>query len=87
MCHMPSCFSHVHLLATLWTVAHQAPPSTGLSRQEQCNGPPSPPPGDHPDLGIEPASPTAPTLAGGFFTISTTNSVDNQLQFINFHAF
>ena len=28
------CFSHIWLFATLWTVAHQAPPSMGLSRQE-----------------------------------------------------
>ena len=26
--------SHVRLFATLWTVAHQAPPSMGFSRQE-----------------------------------------------------
>ena len=26
--------SHVQLFATLWTVAHQAPPSMGFSRQE-----------------------------------------------------
>ena len=29
---------------------------------------PCPPLGDLPDPGIEPASPTSPTLAGGFFT-------------------
>ena len=27
-------FSRVQLLATPWTVAHQAPPSMGFSRQE-----------------------------------------------------
>ena len=27
-----SCFSHVRLLVTLWTVAHQAPLSMGFSR-------------------------------------------------------
>ena len=31
---MLSCFSHVQLFATLWTVARQAPPSMGFSRQE-----------------------------------------------------
>ena len=29
-----SCFSRVRLCATLWTVAHQAPLSMGLSMQE-----------------------------------------------------
>ena len=29
-----SCFSHVQLCATLWTVAQQAPLSMGFSRQE-----------------------------------------------------
>ena len=31
-------FSHVRLCATLWTAAHQAPPSTGFSRQEYWSG-------------------------------------------------
>ena len=30
--------SHVRLLATPWTAAHQAPPTMGLSRQEYWNG-------------------------------------------------
>ena len=42
---------------TLWTVAHQAPPSIGFSRQEYWNGLPFPSPGDLPDPGIEPRSP------------------------------
>ena len=29
-----SCFSHVQLFGTLWTVAHQAPLSMGFFRQE-----------------------------------------------------
>ena len=41
-----SCFSHVRLFATLWTVDHQAPLSMGFSRQEYWNGLPCPPPGD-----------------------------------------
>ena len=51
-------FSHsvVSDFATLWTVACQALLSTGFSRQEYWNGLPSPPPGDLPDPGIEPAS-------------------------------
>ena len=44
--------------ATPWTVAHQAPPSTGFSRQEYWTGLPFPSPGDLPDPGIEPRSPT-----------------------------
>ena len=35
---MLSCFSHVQLYATLWTAAHQAPLSTGFSRQEYWSG-------------------------------------------------
>ena len=33
-------FSHVRLLATLWTAAYQAPPSMGLSRQDDWSGVP-----------------------------------------------
>ena len=36
--------SHVWLLATPWTVAHQAPPSMGFSRQEYWSGVPLPSP-------------------------------------------
>ena len=38
---------HVRLLATLWTAAYQASPSTGFSRQEYCNGVPLPFPPSH----------------------------------------
>ena len=37
-------FSHVGLCATLWIAAHQAPLSTGFSRQEYWNGLPFPSP-------------------------------------------
>ena len=67
---MLNCFSHV--IATLWTVTRQAPLSVGFSRQEYWSGMPCPPPGDLPDPGIKPESLTSPTLAGGFFTTSTT---------------
>ena len=50
--------SRVRLFVTLWTVAHQAPPSTGFSRQEYKSGLPFPSPGDLPDPGIEARSPT-----------------------------
>ena len=49
--------SHVRLFATPWTVAYQAPPSMGFSRQECWSGLPFPSPGDLPDPGIEPGSP------------------------------
>ena len=39
---MLSHFSHVRLYATQWTAAHQAPPSTGFSRQEYWSGLPFP---------------------------------------------
>ena len=48
--------SHV-LFATPWTVAYQAPPSIGFSRQEYGSGLPFPSPGHLPDPGIEPRSP------------------------------
>ena len=50
--------SHVRLFATPWTVAYQAPPSMGFSRQECWSGLPFPSPGDLPDPGIKPVSPT-----------------------------
>ena len=50
--------SRVWLSATPWTVAHQAPPSMGFSRWEYWSGLPFPSPGDLPDAGIEPRSPT-----------------------------
>ena len=40
-----SCFSCFRLLATLWTIAQQAPQSMGFSRQEYWSRLPSPPPG------------------------------------------
>ena len=39
-----------------WAIAHQAPLSMGLSRQEYWSGLPFPSPGDLPNLGIEPSS-------------------------------
>ena len=49
-------------LVTPWTVAHQAPPSMGFSRQEYWSGLPFPSPGDLPNPGIEPGSPGSPKL-------------------------
>ena len=50
------CVSRARLFVTPWTVARQAPLSMGSSRQESWGGLPFPPPGDHFDPGIKPAS-------------------------------
>ena len=62
--------SCVQLFAALGTVAHQAPLSMGIPRQEYWSWLPFPPPGDLPNSGIEPTSSVSPALAGGFFTLS-----------------
>ena len=49
--------SRVWPFPTPWSVAYQAPPSMGFSRQEYWTLP-FPSPGDLPDPGIEPRSPT-----------------------------
>ena len=66
---MLSRFSCVWFCVTLWTVACQAPLSMRFFRQEYWSGLPCSLPGDLPDPGIEPVSPTS---AGGFFTTSAT---------------
>ena len=55
-----NCFSHVQLFLTLWTVASQAPLSTGFSRQEYWSGFPCPPPGHLPNPGIKSISLKSP---------------------------
>ena len=60
--------SRVRPFATPWTVAHQASPSMGFSRQEYWSRLPFPSPGDLPHPGIEP---TSPALAGRFFTTAS----------------
>ena len=65
-------FSHVQPSVTPWTVARQAPLSSGSSRQEHWSELPCPPPGDLPNPGIEPMSLMSPALAGEFFTIGAT---------------
>ena len=47
----------VRLSVSPWTVAPQAPPSTGLSREKHWRGLPLPSPWDLPDPGTEPVSP------------------------------
>ena len=53
---------------TPWTVAHQAPPSMGFSREEYWSGVPFPPPVALPDLGIRPECPRISALVERFFT-------------------
>ena len=62
MCVHAKSLSCVHLFATPWTAACQAPLSMGFSRQEHWSGFPCPSPGDLPDPGIETKSPEAPAL-------------------------
>ena len=50
--------SCVRLFGTPWTIAYQTSPFMGFSRQEYWSGLPFPAPGDLPDPGIEPGSPT-----------------------------
>ena len=49
--------NRVRLFSTPWTVAYQALPSMGFSRQECWSGLPFPSPGDLPNPGVEPRSP------------------------------
>ena len=53
--------SRVRLFATPWTVAYQALPSMGFSRQEYWSGLPFLSPGDLPKPGIKPGSPALQT--------------------------
>ena len=69
---MLSCFSHIRLFVTPWTIAHQSPLSMGFSRQEYWSRLPFPSPGDLLNPEIEPVSPISAALAGRFFTISAT---------------
>ena len=55
----------VWLFVILWAVAHQAPLSMGISRQEYWSALPFSSPRDLPNPGMEPGS---PVLAGGVFT-------------------
>ena len=61
--------SRVRLFATPWTVAHQAPPSMGFSRQEYWSGLPFPSPwtirgASKPASGLEPGMAQTITLQG-----------------------
>ena len=67
-----SCFSHVQLFVTQWTVTRQAPLSMRFFRQEYWSGLPCPSPRDLPNPGIKPVSLMSLALAGRIFTTSAT---------------
>ena len=67
-------FSRVRFFATPWTVAHQAPLSTGFSRQDHWSGWPCPSPGDLPDPRIESVSPEAPASKADSLLLSHRGS-------------
>ena len=67
--------SCIRLFAIPWTVALQALLSLGFPRQEYWSGLTFPPPGDLPNPGIEPVS---PTLAGGLFTTEPPGKPDGR---------
>ena len=63
--------------ANLWTVAHQAPPSMGFSRQEHWSELPFPSPGELPNPGIKP---TSLTLAHRFFITEQAGKLHFKIQ-------
>ena len=67
---MLSCFTHVQLFVTLWTLALQTPMFMGFSKQEYWSVLPCPPPGALLNPGIEAESLMSPALSGEFFTTS-----------------
>ena len=77
--------SHVHLFATPWTVACQAPLSMEFSRQEYWSGLPVPTLGYLSDPRIEPTSLVSLVLADRLFTTvppvkSQKKGTSNQIQ-------
>ena len=66
--------SCVWFFATSWTAACQSPVSTGFFQQEYWSGLPSPPPGDLPNPGIKPVSPTSPALQADSLLLSHQGS-------------
>ena len=67
------CTQSCPFFATPWTVAHQAPPCTEVSRQQYWSGLPFPPAWDLPNPRIKPQSLVSPALADGSFTTNGTN--------------
>ena len=75
---MLSCFSHVWLFATLWTVAHQDPLSMAFSRQEYWSELSCPPQRDISNSKIKPVSPEAPVLQVDSLPLSHRGSPDQK---------
>ena len=67
--------SHVRLFGTPWTVAYQAPPSMGFSRQECWSGLPFPSPGESSQLRNR--TPVC-RMAGRGFTVWATREAQSQ---------
>ena len=65
--------------ATTRTVAHQAPMSMGLFRQEYWSGLPFLPPGDLPDPGIEPTSPASPAFQADSLSTEPSGKTRNHI--------
>ena len=70
--------SRVRLFVTPWTIAYQAPRSMGFSRQECWSGLPFSSPGNLPDPGIEPRS---PTLQANALPSEPPGKLENVVQF------
>ena len=72
-------FSHVLLFATLWTAFCQAPLSMGFSRQEYWSGLPCPLPGDLPNPGIKPTSPSLLHWQAGSLPLAPPGKTTNNM--------
>ena len=70
--------SRVRLFVTPWTIAYQAPRSMGFSRQECWSGLPFSSPGNLPDPGNEPRS---PTLQANALPSEPPGKLENVVQF------
>ena len=75
----------VQLFATPGTVACQAPPSMGFSRQEYWSGLPFPSTGILPDPGIEPRSPALEADALTSEPPGNGNTTHNLAHLVSFH--
>ena len=71
LCVCATYFSHVPLFATLCTTASKDPSSMGFSRQEYGSGLLLPPPGDLPNLAMEPTSPVVPAVQADLYHWAT----------------
>ena len=69
-----SCFSHVWLFATPWTVAYQAFLSMGFSRQGYWSGLPCPPQEDLSDPRVQPLFPVSPVSQADSLQLSHQGS-------------